>query len=206
MENTLLVGDRVVVEKLSSVKRGQVVVFGDPGGWLTGAPVNQRGSVGKALEFIGVLPDTGTEHLIKRVVGMPGDHVVCCDVKGRITVNGQPLDETSYLFKGSDGTQVKPSEIRFDVIVPAHRIFVMGDHRDDSRDSRCHLKDVTAGAAKGDNAFVPEDQVVGQAIVVVWPINRAKRLAIPATYESVPSGKTPAPSQPTIVAGPEANC
>ena len=87
MQNTLQVDDRVVVEKLQLLNRGQVVVFADPGGWLAGARPAERGPVGRALEFVGVLPDTSTEHLIKRVVGMPGDHVVCCDTQGRITVN-----------------------------------------------------------------------------------------------------------------------
>ena len=72
MENTLQVDDRVVVEKLSTVKRGQVIVFKDPGGWLTGPAARERGPIGRALEFVGVLPDTGTEHLIKRVIGLPG--------------------------------------------------------------------------------------------------------------------------------------
>ena len=102
MENTLLIGDRVAVEKLSSVKRGQVVVFQDPGGWLNDeSEGSERGPVGRALEFVGVLPDTSANHLIKRVVGLPGDEVVCCDAKGRITVNEQPLDETSYLYTDS---------------------------------------------------------------------------------------------------------
>src|SRR5215204_6818050 len=95
MENTLQVNDRVVVEKLSSVKRGQIIVFTDPGGWFTGPAVPERGPIGRALEFVGVLPDTGAEHLIKRVIGLPGDRVVCCDEAERVTVNGQPLDETS---------------------------------------------------------------------------------------------------------------
>ena len=90
MENTLQVDDRVVVEKLSGIKRGQVVVFKDPGGWLTGSTARERGPIGKAFQFVGVLPDTSTEHLIKRVIGLPGDHVVCCDAAGRLTVNGQP--------------------------------------------------------------------------------------------------------------------
>src|SRR4029077_18915501 len=79
MQNTLQVNDRVLVEKLSSIKRGQIVVFKDPGGWLTGPRAKERGPIGKAFQFIGVLPDTSTEHLIKRVVGLPGDSVMCCD-------------------------------------------------------------------------------------------------------------------------------
>lgn len=206
MENTLQVHDRVVVEKLSSIKRGQVVVFEDPGGWLTGSGDSERGPVGQALEFIGVLPDLATRHLIKRAVGLPGDHVICCDARGRISVNGQPLDETSYLYTSPDGSKIEPSDIRFDVVVPSKRIFVMGDHRTDSRDSRCHLNDLQPGSPKGENAFVSEDLVVGRSIAVVWPFADAQRLRIPATFASVPPGTRPAPALPVIDAGPEATC
>jgi signal peptidase I len=204
MENTLMIGDRVVVEKLSSVKRGQVVVFEDPGGWLNGVEGTERGPVGRALEFIGVLPDSSANHLIKRVVGLPGDEVVCCDSKGRITVNQQPLDESSYLYTDSGGQQSAPSDIKFDVVVPENRIFVLGDNRGESRDSRCHLND--PGTLKGENAFVSEDLVVGRAVAVAWPLSDASRLPIPATYATVPPGKSPAPSTPEIHAGADANC
>ena len=149
MENTLQVDDRVVVEKLSGIKRGQVVVFSDPGGWLTGSTARERGPIGKAFQFVGVLPDTSTEHLIKRVIGLPGDHLVCCDAADRLTVNGQALDEASYLGIGPDGVQVQPSAIKFDVVVPHGHLFVMGDNRDHSRDSRCHLNDAQGGATRG---------------------------------------------------------
>ncbi|HEX3196758.1 MAG TPA: signal peptidase I [Propionibacteriaceae bacterium] len=206
MENTLQVDDRVVVEKLSSVKRGEVVVFSDPGGWLTGTTTRERGSIGKAFQFVGVLPDTSTEHLIKRVIGLPGDHVVCCDAAGRLTVNGQALDEVSYLGTGSDGVQAQPSAIKFDVVVPPGHFFVMGDNRDHSRDSRCHLNDIQGEATKGQNAFVSQDLVIGRAVAVVWPFDRRHRLPIPDTFETVPSGKQPAPDAALITAGPEASC
>ena len=206
MQNTLQVNDRVLVEKLSSIKRGQIVVFKDPGGWLTGPRAKERGPIGKAFQFIGILPDTSTEHLIKRVVGLPGDSVACCDASGRISVNDQPLEEESYLYMGSDGVQVKPSQIRFEVVVPAGRIFVLGDNRTHSRDSRCHLNDVQAGTTKGASAFVPTDLVVGRAIAVVWPLGNARRLHTPATFEALPAGKVPAPTSPQIDAGPEATC
>ena len=205
MENTLQVNDRVVVEKLSSVQRGQIVVFEDPGGWLTGIRTEQRGPVGQALEFIGILPDSGTEHLIKRLIGMPGDRVVCCDRKGRITVNGRALDEVGYLYRNPDGKQVKPSQIPFDVTVPANRIFVMGDNRAQSRDSRCHLNDVQPGGVKGENAFVSLDLVVGRAVAVAWPITDLATLPTPETYSGLPPGGPP-PVAPVIKAGPEANC
>jgi len=206
MEDTLHVSDRVLVEKLSSVKRGQIVVFRDPGGWLTGLQPEERGPIGKAFQFIGVLPDTSNEHLIKRAIGLPGDHVMCCDDQGRVSVNDQPLNETAYLPTKADGSPTKPSAIRFDVVVPADRVFVMGDNREHSRDSRCHLNDVQAGAEKGDNAFVPLNLVVGRAIAVVWPLGNIGRLRTPDTFEDLPAGKIPAPISPEIDAGAEANC
>src|SRR5688572_21539430 len=136
MEDTLQVDDRVVIEKLSSVRRGQIIVFKDPGGWFTGPAVPERSPIGRALEFVGVLPDTGTEHLIKRVIGLPGDRVMCCNVADRVTVNGQPLNEISYLATGQDGTPTQPSAIEFDVVVPKDHLFVMGDNRDQSRDRK----------------------------------------------------------------------
>jgi signal peptidase I len=206
MENTLQVDDRVVVEKLSPLRRGQVIVFKDPGGWFTGATLGERGPIGRALEFVGVLPDTGTEHLIKRVIGLPGDRVVCCDEAERVTVNGQPLNETSYLVIGPDGAPTQPSAIEFDVTVPNGRLFVLGDNRDHSRDSRCHLNDVQAGLTRGENALVSEDLVVGRAIAVVWPLDRRHRLPSPDTFETVPSGEQPVPDIAKITAGPEASC
>jgi signal peptidase I len=206
MENTLQVDDRVVVEKLSTVRRGQVIVFKDPGGWFTGAIVRERGPIGKALEFVGVLPDTSTEHLIKRVIGLPGDRVICCDEVDHVTVNGQPLNESSYLFIGPDGAPTQPSAIEFDVTVPNGRLFVMGDNRDHSRDSRCHLNDVQPGLTKGENALVSEDLVVGRAIAVVWPLDRQHRLPSPDTFVTVPSGEQPVPDNAKITAGPEASC
>lgn len=206
MENTLQIGDRVAVEKLSSVKRGQTVVFADPGGWLDSSAAVERGPLGRFGEFIGVLPDTGTNHLIKRVVGLPGDEVVCCDAEGRVTVNDQPLDEAGYLYAAPDGTRTAPSDLKFTVLVPQGRIFVMGDHRDNSRDSRCHLNDLQPGAVKGENAFVAEELVVGRAFAVVWPFADAQWLETPATFESVPPGKPDPPAKPVVDAGPEASC
>ena len=206
MQSTLQIDDRVVVEKLTAAKRGEVIVFKDPGGWLTGATARQRGPIGKAFQFIGVLPDTGTEHLIKRVIGVGGDRVACCDAVGRLIVNGAPLEETSYLTAGPGGAHVQPSAIRFDVVVPRSHFFVMGDNRDHSRDSRCHLNDVQPGGSTGENAFVSQDLVVGRAIAVVWPLDRQHRLAIPDTFDSVPTGSQPAPDAATITAGPEASC
>ncbi|MBA8795691.1 signal peptidase I [Friedmanniella endophytica] len=205
MEHTLEIGDRVAVQKVTHFHRGQIVVFADPGGWLGADEQAQpRGPVGKALEFVGVLPDTSTNHLIKRVIGMPGDHVVCCDSRGRITVNGYPLNETSYLYRDGDD-QVRPSDTRFDVVVPAGRIWVMGDHRDDSADSRCHLNDVSLDGIRGSNAFVPETDVVGPAFAIVFPFSRATILHTPATFDGVPAPASPAPAEPKINT-PNAGC
>jgi len=198
MQNTLLEGDRVVVQKITDFHRGDVVVFEDPGNWLADEPVEEPGPFDRALEFVGVPTKSTPGHLIKRVIGLPGDRVVCCDSDGRLTVNGYPLDETSYLYTSPDGTQVNPSDLRFEVLVPRDRLFVMGDHRDLSADSRCHLADTSATQARGAVAFVPEDLVVGPAFAIAAPFDRAQRMHRPATFAGVPAPKEPAPEKATI--------
>ena len=198
MENTLLIGDRVVVEKVTGFERGDVVVFADPGDWLAGEQTPERGPIGRAFEFIGVLPDTSTEHLIKRVIGMPGDHVICCDARGRITVNGQALDEDDYLYSGPDGARMNPSEVRFDVVVPKDRVFVMGDHRSVSADSRCHLSDLSTTEPKGEVAFVPVKMVVGPAVAVAAPFDRATIVHRPGIFAGVPDAKRAPPAEAVI--------
>lgn len=198
MENTLLIGDRVVVQKISDVQRGDVAVFEDPGGWLDSEPAGEPGPLDTLLEFIGFPTASSPEHLIKRVIGMPGDRVVCCDADGRITVNGKALDETSYLYTDPDGIQVEPSDIAFDVTVPAGRLFMMGDHRDLSADSRCHLSDLSLDGPKGSVAFVPLDKVVGPAFAIAAPFSRAQILHRPATFAPVPAPTEPAPAQAVI--------
>jgi signal peptidase I len=178
MEETLLVGDRVLVEKgttrVRDVQRGDVVVFRDPGGWLTSPTVKRgkgvRAKVRKGLEWVGLAPDQSGDDLIKRVIGVPGDRVVCCDKKERLTVNGTPLDEP-YLYPDD-----KPSVLRFNVTVPDGSIWVMGDHRSDSQDSRVHQSD-------GRGGMVPLDNVIGRAFVVAWPVDRWARLSTPDTFE-----------------------
>ncbi len=198
MENTLLVGDRVVVQKITDFHRGDVVVFQDPGGWLPDAPVEDPTPLDRVLEFVGV-PTQGTQgHLIKRVIGLPGDKVVCCDDNDRLTVNGYSLDETSYLYTAPDGAQISPSDIRFEVVVPRDRIFVMGDHRDLSADSRCHLSDLSTSQAKGQVAFVPVKLVVGPAFAVVAPFDRATRMRDAASFAGVPAASDPAPAEAVI--------
>ena len=196
MQNTLLERDRVVVEKFTDFHRGDVVVFTDPANWLPDEPEGPEGPLTHVLEFVGV-PTVGTGHLIKRVVGMPGDTVVCCDGSGRITVNGHALDEASYLYTSSSGVQVAPSDVRFTVVVPRGRVFVMGDHRDDSADSRCHLTDPSTQGT-GQTAFVPIADVVGPAFAIVATFDRAKRLHAPATFAAVPDASAPAPDRGKI--------
>ena len=176
MENTLHVGDRVSVNRLGTItgngiQRGDVVVFHDSAGWLgSGGAIQGSGVIHlfkTLLTDVGILPDSSKKFLIKRVIGMPGDHVVCCTTKGNLTVNGHELDESSYIYAGN-----RPSEVAFDVVVPPDRIWVMGDHRGDSADSRFHRTD-------RNNGFVPVDQVVGRAFFLLWPLSRTSVLKRP---------------------------
>ncbi|WOP18410.1 signal peptidase I [Raineyella sp. LH-20] len=198
MEHTLDVGDRVIAQKVVPVHRGDVVVFRDSAGWLGPEPVVKRGPVGHALELVGVLPDTSQNYLIKRVIGMPGDTVACCDAVGHLTVNGQSVDEQAYLYRTESGEQVLPSDIRFRVVVPAGRIFVMGDHRNASADSRCHLADDVPGEPLGADAFVPLTDVAGVGWAIFAPFNRTKVLPKATDLAQVPAATTPAPDQASI--------
>ena len=192
MENTLLIRDRVMVQKVAGWSRGDVVVFRDTQGWLAD-PAEETDPLRRTLIFIGLAPDESSNHLIKRVIGLPGDHVKCCDAQGRIQVNGQPLDEGTYLY-ATNGQTVAPSAYTFDVVVPKDRIWVMGDHRDNSQDSRCHLTEGTDGIA----AFVPMADVVGSAIAVVYPFDRWRNLPRPDTFASIPAPTGAAPDKPVI--------
>jgi signal peptidase I len=185
MENTLLIGDRVIVTKLVpspiDLQRGDIIVFDDPDHWLPAPIPIQRSPLANALNstltFVGLLPSDEGNHLIKRVIGLPGDHVVCCDDNQKLTVNGVPLTER-YLYPGD-----APSLQTFDITVPAGRVWVMGDHRSDSADSRPH--DEGSGGAKG---TVPESLIVGRALTVVWPISQWAWLANPhETFAKVPA-------------------
>lgn len=181
MESTLEVSDRVLVSKLApgplDLHRGDIVVFKDPGGWLGAAPEGPggwRGAVSDALTYVGLLPQDAGEHLIKRVIGLPGDTVECCDSQGRLVVNGVPIDEP-YINAGS-----RPSEIEFSVVVPEGTLWVMGDNRQNSRDSRYHQGDPGGGA-------IPLENVVGVAFVTLWPLDRATVLRNPGdTFAEVP--------------------
>ncbi len=182
MENTLVYGDRVMVSKIQAgamdVDRGDIVVFEDPGGWLAPVPEVSRGpvldQVFSVLEFVGVAPVTEGNHLIKRVIGLGGDTVACCDEDGRLTVNSEPVEET-YLYPGD-----VPSTVDFEVTVPEDRIWVMGDHRSNSRDSRAN--DDGTGAT----GSVPREKVVGQAFVLLFPLDRITWFSVPEAFADVP--------------------
>ncbi|AXI79623.1 signal peptidase I [Peterkaempfera bronchialis] len=180
MENTLRVGDRVVVNKLAyrfggTVHRGDVVVFDGRDSFLQDDGAGS-GGLGGALRqlgsYLGLASPSETD-FVKRVVGVGGDRVVCCDRQDRITVNGVPVDESGYLFPGDTA-----SSVPFDIEVPDGRLWVMGDHRSDSRDSRDHLGEPGGGT-------VPEDRVIGRADWVVYPVGRWHHLRRPGGYDAV---------------------
>ena len=177
MENTLEINDRVLVNKLvydvRSIHRGDIVVFNGDGSWDPGTVPTDTNFVVKFAQGFASMFGFGHpgDILIKRVIGLPGDKVACCDAQGRVTVNGVPLTEGSYLYPGDT-----PSEIRFNIVVPPGRLWVMGDHRLISDDSRSHLGEPGGGT-------VPESAVVGRAFVIIWPPSRWRILPIPATFE-----------------------
>ncbi|MFB4192836.1 signal peptidase I [Streptomyces carpaticus] len=185
MEQTIKIDDRVLVDKLTpwfgwEPQRGEVVVFRDPGGWLeqdaqatAGDPPAGIKQLRDALTWIGLLPSAEDQDLIKRVIGVGGDTVVCCEEAGRITVNGVAVDEP-YLYPGNP-----PSRIEFEVTVPEGHIFVMGDHRSNSADSRYHLEGPDQGT-------VPIDLVVGRAVVIAWPFAHWQRLDGSDAFAAVP--------------------
>lgn len=153
MQMTVSPGERVFAEKVSyrfrSIERGDVVVFDGKGIFNEPAP--------------------GATMFVKRVVGLPGERIACCDASGKLTVDGVALDESQYLFPGD-----VPSSLTFSVRVPVGKLWLMGDHRSDSADSRAYL-----GAPGG--GFVPEERVVGRAMAVVWPLSSGRSIDSP-TY------------------------
>jgi signal peptidase I len=177
MENTLEINDRVLVNKIvyhiRDIHRGDIVVFNGDGSWDPG-PIPTNGNIFQQFGA-GFASMFGFGHpgdiLIKRVIGIPGDRVACCDAQGQITVNGVALTEQSYLYPGS-----APSETRFNIVVPPGRLWVMGDNRLWSADSRDHMGDPGGGT-------VPESAVIGRAFIIIWPPSRWRILPIPATFE-----------------------
>lgn len=194
MENTLQINDRILVDEITprfgGYERGDVVVFRDPGGWLPPAAPDTRPFVVQAgewlLSLVGLAAPDSDDHLIKRVIGLPGDHVVCCNAIGQITVNGVPIDESSYL-KLQPGETV-PQVVPFDVTVPKDSLWVLGDNRDRSRDSRYNQDQPGKG-------FVPMSNVVGRAFLVTWPFSRFGAIDFHhSVFAGVPS---PSPTGPS---------
>ncbi|WP_069170458.1 signal peptidase I [Streptomyces griseus] len=177
MQNTLQRGDRVLVDKLtpwfgSEPERGEVVVFHDPGGWLEDTATPEPNAVQKFLSFIGLMPSAEEKDLIKRVIAVGGDTVEC-KKNGPVTVNGKALDDKSFIFEGNSACDDQPFG---PIHVPQGRIWVMGDHRQNSLDSRYHQELPGHGT-------VSTDEVVGRAVVIAWPVNRWATLPIPSTFD-----------------------
>ncbi|MBN9611989.1 MAG: signal peptidase I [Actinobacteria bacterium] len=182
MEHTLEINDRVLVNqlvpKVVPVKRGDIVVFRDPGGWLgPSVPQVAPGPLEQVLQTIGLAADTSNDYVIKRVIGLPGDHVVCCDAQGRVSINGVSITEPYVLMPSG---QTAASGIDFDVTVPAGKLWMMGDNRYNSADSRFHMNEPGKG-------FLPEEDVVGRAFLLNWPLNRFTWLGdYPEVFAKVP--------------------
>ncbi len=196
MENTLQIGDRVLVNKLiyhfRGIARGDIVVFSGQDSWGPDASPPSGDPVVRVLDD--VLSDIGLHssqtYYIKRVIGLPGDHVACC-TDGKITVNGVQLSESSYIYPGN-----APSAFAFSTIVPAGYVWVMGDHRGDSEDSRYHTGEPGGGA-------VPENEVVGRAFLIIWPPSQFGDLPIPSTFAqaALHAGAAGAPGAPVLQVG-----
>jgi signal peptidase I len=181
MENTLQVGDRVLVNKVvyhfRSIARGDVVVFSGQDSWGPDAPLPSSDPMVRVFDDVlsGIGLQNNQTYYIKRVIGLPGDHVACC-TDGKVTVNGVPLSEGAYVFPGN-----LPSTFKFNEVVPAGHLWVMGDHRSDSDDSRFHPSDPGGGA-------IPENQVVGRAFLIIWPPSQIRDLPIPSTFAQTALG------------------
>ncbi len=195
MEDTLVPDDRVIVSKLTpgpfDLRRGDVVVFEDPGKpepWLEGAQYTQPSTFGgpfhNLLVFVGLLPEDSENHLIKRVIGLPGDHVTSKGGDSPVYVNGVKIDEP-YWKHG-----LPERNLAFDIVVPEGRVWVMGDNRSDSSDSRFH-DDGTGGK----DGSVPISKIVGRALFIVWPIDHVTWLGVPSrTFEKVPAPSAVSPT------------
>lgn len=184
METTLVQDDRIIVNQLvpdlAPIQHGDVVVFKDPGGWLPARVETSQppliAAVDWFLAFVGLSAPDSNDHLVKRVIGMPGDHVVCCNALGQMSVNDVPLDEPYVTLPAGIS---KVSELDFDVTVPDDSLWVMGDNRYNSKDSRYNGETPLKG-------YVPVENVVGRAFVVSWPISHWAWLDnYPEVYEGV---------------------
>lgn len=170
MNNTLIEQDRILVDELTprfgEYSRGDVVVFRDPGGWLPAKTQPVRPPLEEGADWVlslfGLSAPDSDDHLIKRVIGTPGDHVVCCNALGQTSVNGVPLDEP-YVKLAPGATA--PNPVPYDIIVPPGSLWVLGDNRNSSKDSRFNQEQPGQG-------FVPIDNVVGRAFLITWPFSR----------------------------------
>ena len=179
MEQTLQINDRIIVSKLvpeyRQLNRGDVIVFQDDDNWLKrNADTPSPSLLGKLLTWVGLRPDDSQNHLVKRIVGLPGDRVQCCDTNGRLKVNGVSVDESGYINPGS-----APSLIKYDVPGPTGKLWVLGDNRSNSEDSRFHMKEPSQG-------FVSLDQVTGRAFAIMWPITRMSTIKNTDAFAAVP--------------------
>ncbi len=169
MENTLQIRDRVAVNKIPlisrTIHRGDVVVFRDPANWLSEPFASESPVIVEKLKeglvAVGILPNPTKQYLVKRVVGIGGDRVICCNKNKKLTINGKESTEP-YIFEGND-----PSDLNFDVTVPTGKIWVMGDHRGASADSRYHQDDINKG-------MVPLNRLTGRVVAVIWPFKNMK--------------------------------
>lgn len=163
MEDTLQENDRIIVSKISTrftgIDRSNVIVFHDPGGWLgEGFPNPYDTPVGRVLQAFGIVPSNSGNDLVKRVIGVANDQVECCDSSGRVTVNGVAISD-SYIKDG-----ITSDQVTFSVLVPEGNVFVMGDNRGNSEDSRFHLDK--------NNGMVPVEEIIGRVAMRIWPISR----------------------------------
>jgi signal peptidase I len=186
MLSTLQIDDRIIVNELVPsmvpVEHGDVLVFKDPGGWLAEPVVSTpKSPLEQGTEWVlsafGVAAPDSSQHLVKRTIGLPGDHIKCCDATGHLMINGVSINEV-YLDAG-----IQPSAVKFDVTVPAHKLWMMGDNRSSSSDSRFHVDLPSKG-------FVDESFVVGRAFVVSWPVSHWQWLDnFSSVFKDVPQPK-----------------
>ncbi|MDE0546906.1 signal peptidase I [Microbacterium sp. C7(2022)] len=171
MEDTLQVNDRILVDEItprfSDFARGDVIVFEDPGGWLPPQEQVAQSPLAEGIDWlmslVGLSTSDSEDHLVKRVIGLPGDHVVCCNNLGQITVNGVAIDESAYIKVPTPDAAASGDD--FDVTVPAGSLWVLGDNRYRSKDSRYNTDQPGEG-------FVPVENVVGRAFLITWPLDR----------------------------------
>ena len=201
MEPGLVKDDRILVQKPSYwgggiPERGDVIVFEDPDNWLQGTDSGPVSPVARVLAKVGLYPTGG--HLVKRVIGVPGDTVTCCDAEGRLSVNGHPIDESAYVMPGaacaapgSVQSEDKPCTAKALNVgpIPDGYLLVMGDNRGNSQDSTAHLCLPGETECPPTRGLVPVENVVGKVFSLVWPASRLDLITRPDAFEDVPAGK-----------------